>query len=123
MFQIDQLSRIPVYEQLIKQLEGFLLNGIIKPGDQLPSVRCIASEQSINPRTILKAYSDLDSQGLITSVPGKGYFVCEDAMDKLKNANIAKLDSLQQTLKEMALAGVLKEKVIECVNNAYNLKQ
>ena len=79
MFQIDSMSRKPVYEQLIEQVESFLLNDVLKPGDQIPSVRNVTMQHAINPRTVLKAYNDLDARGLIRSVPGKAYFVCEEA--------------------------------------------
>ena len=57
MFQIDIMSRIPVYEQLIRQTEKFILLGVLKEGDKLPSVRQLSAELSINPNTIQKAFS------------------------------------------------------------------
>ena len=57
MFQIDTLSRVPVYEQIIEQMERFVLAGLLKPGTQLPSVRSLSTELSINPNTIQKAIS------------------------------------------------------------------
>ena len=60
MFHIDPLSRKPVYEQIIDQMERFVLTGLMKPGTQLPSVRSLSMELSINPNTIQKAYSELD---------------------------------------------------------------
>ena len=55
MFHIDPLSRKPVYEQIIDQMERFVLTGLMKPGTQLPSVRSLSMELSINPNTIQKA--------------------------------------------------------------------
>lgn len=119
MFHIDPLSRTPVYEQLVQQMESFLLSGAMRPGDQLPSVRSVALEHSINPRTILKAYSDLDAKGLITVVPGKGYFVRQEALQVLNAAGIAKLDGLRSMLHDMALAGVDKQQILSCVQEVY----
>ena len=65
MFHIDPLSRKPVYEQIIDQMERFVLTGLMKPGTQLPSVRSLSMELSINPNTIQKAYSELDARGVI----------------------------------------------------------
>lgn len=119
MFQIDPLSRVPVYEQVIEQLEKFILIGAIPPGEQIPSVRGLALEHSVNPRTILKAYSDLDSKGVIKAVPGKGYFVCENALEILGKDRLAELDALSETVELIAMAGIPKEKVINCIEKAY----
>ncbi len=119
MFQIDLVSRVPVYEQLTEQLEHFILTDIFKAEQQIPSIRSVSLKYSINPRTVLKAYNDLDKRGLVQSVPGKGYFVSRDAKQKLSEANHAKLTELTEMIKEMALAGVTKENVLLCVESAY----
>ncbi len=119
MFYIDTMSRTPVYEQITEQLERFLLTGAIKAGDQLPSVRSLSVELSINPNTILKAYNELDAKKLIFSVPGKGYFIREDATTHIFNKQIEKLKTLENLVSEMALAGVDKQKVLDCVEKAY----
>ena len=72
MFQIDIMSRIPVYEQLIRQTEKFILLGVLREGTKLPSVRQLSAELSINPNTIQKAFTELDRRGIIFSVKGTG---------------------------------------------------
>ena len=119
MFALDILSRTPVYEQLVHQLENFLLSGILKPGDQLPSVRSVALSHSINPRTILHAYGELEKQALIVAVPGRGYFVTPDAPALLHRAQEAKLDEIRETAAKMALAGVKLDDVLCAVREAY----
>ena len=99
MFQIDSMSRKPVYEQIIEQVESFLLNDVLKPGDQIPSVRNVTMQHAINPRTVLKAYNDLDARGLIRSVPGKGYFVCEEAKQILNQRHMEQLQELKKKKK------------------------
>ena len=108
-----------MYEQIKEQLEKFILNGTIAPGEQIPSVRSLSLQLSINPNTILKAYSELDTQGIIYSVPGKGYFVCENALDIVSAAKYDKLDELSAVLADMALAGIPKEEILQRVNKAY----
>ncbi len=76
MFQIDLTSRIPIYEQLINSVERYILLGILKEGEMMPSVRALSGQLNTNPNTILKAYSILDNSGIIQSVPGMGIFVC-----------------------------------------------
>lgn len=119
MFQIDTLSRQPVYEQIIQKVEYFIMAEIFKEGEQIPSVRSVAFDNSINPRTILKAYNELDRKGLIQSVPGKGYFVCKNAKKKLIDVHTDKLNKLKEEISAMALIGVPKGNVLKCVEEAY----
>ena len=119
MFQIDPLSKVPVYEQIKEQLKRLILSGVIKPGEQIPSVRRLSLELSINPNTILKSYSELDQCGLICSVPGKGYFVCENVLQLLNEDKIASLSPLREQIVEMALAGIRQDEILRCVEEAF----
>ena len=119
MFQIDIMSRTPIYEQIIEQAEKFILTGVILPGDQIPSVRSVSVELSVNPVTILKAYTDLSSRGLIQSVPGRGYFVCRDAKEKLSEGKTELLEEISSLASELALAGIPIVTVIKQIEEAY----
>ena len=119
MFHSDPLSRKPVYEQIIDQMERFVLTGLMKPGTQLPSVRSLSMELSINPNTIQKAYSELDARGVIYSVPGIGCFVSENAVALLGEYRREKLGALNKLLQDLALAGIAKEEILRCVDQAY----
>lgn len=120
MFQIDVMSRTPVYEQLISQVEKFILTGILAEGAKIPSVRSLSMELSVNPNTIQKAFSELDRRGLINSVPGKGCFVSDKAMKALQVSRRGNLEGLSDQIRELALAGVSKEEVISCVNKVFD---
>lgn len=119
MFQIDPMSRTPIYEQIIEQTEKFILTGVINPGDQIPSVRSVSVQLSVNPVTILKAYTDLSNRGLIQSVPGRGYFVCNDAREKLSEGKASLLSEVSALASELALAGIPMETVIKKIEEAY----
>ena len=75
MFELDTRSRKPIYEQLVDKLKELIINEVLKPDEQLPSVRQLAQELTINPNTIQKAYRELENQGFIYSQKGKGSFV------------------------------------------------
>lgn len=119
MFQLDLLSRTPVYEQIIKQLESFVLSGILEPHSQLPSVRGLSVQLSINPNTIQKAYSELDRKGIIYSVPGRGCFVSEDAKKILSSLGRDKMTALDELVSELKLASIPLEDIIERVKVTY----
>ncbi|MFC7062572.1 GntR family transcriptional regulator [Halobacillus seohaensis] len=75
MFELDFRSRRPIYEQLVEKLKELIINEVLKKDEKLPSVRELAQQLTINPNTIQKAYRELESQGYIYSLKGKGSFV------------------------------------------------
>ena len=120
MFQIDPLSRVPVYEQLVEQIESFVLTGILEPNSQLPSVRNLSVSLSVNPNTIQKAYIELDRRGLIYSVPGKGSFIAENAKETLSLTKQNRLNELEDIAVELKLAGIKKTLLVERIDKVYS---
>jgi GntR family transcriptional regulator len=74
-FRVDQSSGVPAYLQLARQVRHAVRFGIVVPGDQLPTVRDVVAALAINPNTVLKAYRELEREGLIGSRPGQGTYV------------------------------------------------
>lgn len=120
MFSIDVFSRVPIYEQILKQAEDYISKGILKSGDKIPSVRNLSVSLSVNPNTIQKAYSELDLRGIIFSVPGKGCFVSENAKEIVNQKKLKKLDELYSLITELSIAGTKKEEITKIVNSIYN---
>lgn len=120
MFVVDFMSRVPVYEQIIKQVEEQVLTGILKEGDKLPSVRSLSVKLSINPNTIQKAYTELDRRQLIITVPGKGSFISEKAIEVVGANSREKMTELNKIIRELALAGVTKEEIINNIEEVFN---
>ena len=120
MFVVDVISRVPVYEQIIKQVEELVLTGILKEGDKLPSVRSLSVKLSINPNTIQKAYTELDRRQLIITVPGKGSFISEKAIEVVGANSREKMTELNKIIRELALAGVTKEEIINNIEEVFN---
>jgi GntR family transcriptional regulator len=77
LLQIDFKSGKPVYLQLVDQIRYAAASGALRPGEPLPSIRPLAEELRVNRNTIAKAYAELESQGVIESLPGKGCFLKE----------------------------------------------
>ena len=77
MIVLDYRDRRPLYEQVTEKLEELMFSGVLPPDSRLPSVRSMATELSINPNTIQRAYAELERQGYIYSVQGKGSFVAD----------------------------------------------
>lgn len=91
-FNLDFRSGVPSYVQIVEQVQTFLANGELKPGDQLPTVRQLASELSINFNTIARAYRMLDEAGLISTQQGRGTYLLDqpsaEAVQKLKQESL-----------------------------------
>ena len=77
MIILDYRDRRPIYEQVISRFQELMLTGALEKDSQLPSVRSLAMELSINPNTIQRAYTELERQGYIYSIKGKGSFVAD----------------------------------------------
>ncbi len=78
MFQLDFKSGVPICDQIANGFIKLKALGVLKGGDQLPSVRALASKFSINPNTVQKSYAILENNGIIYSVKGKGSFISDD---------------------------------------------
>ena len=76
MVHLDFRDARPIYTQISDGFREQIVSGVLRQGDKLPSVRELATELTINPNTIQRAYRELEVQGWIASVPGKGSFVC-----------------------------------------------
>ncbi len=85
MIFLDYQDSRPIYEQIVEQYKHLILAGIMETDEQMPSVRALAMELSTNPNTIQKAFSELERQGFIYSVKGRGNFVKRN--DALRDAH------------------------------------
>lgn len=120
MFEIDLRSRQPIYEQLVEKLKELIINEVLRPNEQLPSVRQLAAEISINPNTIQKAFRELENQGYSYSVPGKGSFVNSDLQEK-KALKIARIkDAISKPIAEALFLGVTKDQIMRFITEIEN---
>jgi GntR family transcriptional regulator len=123
MLVIDKISRIPIYEQIVEGIQREILLGLIKPSEQLPSIRELALTLSANPNTIQKAFIELDRRGIIISSPGRGCYIAENALETLKSHLKAKLSEITSLSKELATGGIPEEDVISAVKIGYGSKK
>ncbi|MCM1126745.1 MAG: GntR family transcriptional regulator [Lachnospiraceae bacterium] len=114
MIPIDYRDTRPIYEQVVERFRMLILRGVIKADDKMPSVRNLAVDLSINPNTIQRAYAELERQGYIYTVKGKGNFVSdrELLLQKYKEEIFA---SLLQLCRTAAGIGITEEELISCI--------
>ncbi len=118
MIVIDYHDKRPIYEQIIDRFQMLILNGALEPDTQLPSVRSLAVELSINANTIQRAYSELERIGLIYSVKGRGNFVSAQK-DVVKEQQEKRIDDLKQQLQICKESGIELQKVLDAVHEIY----
>jgi GntR family transcriptional regulator len=104
-FRLDARSGVPTYLQLVKQVEQALRLGILRPGDQLPTVKEVVASLAINPNTVLKAYRELDLDGLVEGRRGQGTFVSSELPPLEPDRVDALRASLQGWVKSARAAG------------------
>jgi GntR family transcriptional regulator len=81
-FRLDMLSGVPLYRQLIDQVQGAIAAGLLVPGDQLPTVRQVAVDLEINPNTVMRAYREMEIRGILDTQQGTGTFVAQQTIDR-----------------------------------------
>ncbi len=113
MINLDYQSRIPIYEQIISEIERYVALGILKPKEQLMSIREMATTLGINPNTVKKAYSELENKGVIITISTKGTFITENP-NKVVDSKVDKLiEEMKNKIKELEKLGLTKEQILE----------
>ena len=114
MIILDYKDTRPIYEQVVEKFKLLILKGVIQKDEQMPSVRSLAVELSINPNTIQKAYAELERQGYIYTVKGRGNFISDN-----KNLVDERKEELKKRMiflyKEGLELGMKKADFIECL--------
>ena len=114
MIKLDLQSRVPLYEQLQEQIIRLSLMGVLEANEQLPSVRSLAREVGVNPNTVAKAYQELERQGIIYTISGRGSFVSPNVLS-LQSPRQAALDEVFEALDKALSRGIAPEEVLEQV--------
>lgn len=112
--KILQNSDIPIYQQIANQFKEEILSGNRKQGEYLPSIRGLAKDLRISVITTMKAYEELASQGLVTAVQGKGYYVNAQDSEMLREQHLRKMEEhLMNAITAARIAGIPNEEMIQ----------
>ncbi|MGN1203227.1 MAG: GntR family transcriptional regulator [Eubacterium sp.] len=118
MILIDYHSRVPIYEQIKEQIIMLINTGVYKSNDQLPSIRSLSKELNINVNTIKHALTELESDGVVYSVQGKGIFVCENPIGNKKIVEAA-IEDIKIALASGRAKGVSKRDLELLIDEIY----
>lgn len=115
--QLDERSGVPVYRQMMDQVKYYVAGGTLRPGDQLPSIRELAAALTVNPTTVVKAYTELEREGVIEMRHGKGAFIAGRARAwSVEEQDHALRRAARQLVVEAAQLGVAAPRVREVVD-------
>ena len=118
MIVLDYQDRRPLYEQIVEKFRHLILNGALKPGEKMPSVRQLAMDLSINPNTVQRAYMQLEQEGLIYPVKGKGNFIADSQEVRKASVNAYKRE-LKSLIQKGKVMGMEEEELIYIIRECY----
>jgi GntR family transcriptional regulator len=122
-FHLESQSGVAPYLQIVQQVKQALRLDILQVGDQLPTVREVVEKVVINPNTVLKAYRELEHEGLITSRPGQGTFVARTLAGASLASHAALRRSLARWLQSARKAGLDEESILALFNATFRATQ
>ena len=112
-----------IYEQIVNQLKNEIVTGELTPGEALPSIRMLAADLSVSVITTKRAYEELEKEGLIRSVAGKGFYVCESNKDYLKEKQLMMLEKrLAELISDARQAGMSCRDIVDMATVLYEGK-
>lgn len=117
---ISNSSAVPLYEQIQNQIKNQILNGELKSEESLPSIRSLAKELKVSIITTKRAYEELEKEGYIVTVPGKGSYVCSQNTERLKEAALFEMESkLEEIIIRAKKIGINENEFVEIIKNIY----
>jgi GntR family transcriptional regulator len=120
VFYVDVKSSTPIYEQVKEQIKEGIIKGILLPGDKLPSVRGLSTMLTINPNTVSKAYQELEREGTIETLRGRGTYIAENYRPQLDQERLGEIsDLLRRVVVEAHYLGLDRNRVEEMLNELY----
>ena len=121
MFSIDLRDIRPIYEQIIDHIKEQVIKGILRPGDQVPSVRQLAGMLTVNANTVAKAYQELERQKIIETIRGRGTFVAERLKRDINEEEAADIrKNLKSSCMRLYYMGFSKQDVIKEIGKIYD---
>lgn len=121
---IYNTSETPIYEQIAGQIKGLILSGELKSGEALPSLRLLAKNLRVSVITTKRAYEELEQEGYIRSVPGKGCFISSKSSQLLEEERLRVVEEkLAQVVETARKTGVSLEKMQEILETLYEEEQ
>lgn len=121
---IDNKSGAPIYEQIYGQIKGHILSGRLQAEEALPSIRALAKDLRISVITTKRAYEELEKDGYLYTVPGKGCFVAERSAALVREEHLKQIEGKMTDIRALAqTAGLTREEILEMWNLMWEVRE
>lgn len=114
-FSIDVSNGVPIYEQVVRQVKFAIAEEALRPGQLLPSIRALSVDLAINPNTVARAFQQLQSEGILETVRGRGLAVCEGVAERCKQVRRELITERLRSALDEALRGGLEAEAIQAI--------
>ena len=122
--KILQISGVPIYQQIAEQLKADILAGKMKQGEFLPSIRVLAKDLKISVITTMKAYEQLEAEGLVTAVQGKGFYVNAQDSEMLKEQHLRRVEEcLTEAIAAAEIAGMTEKELLDTLKTLIQVSE
>ncbi len=122
--KILQNSGVPIYQQISEQLKSDILAGRLKQGEYLPSIRSLAKDLKISVITTMKAYEQLEAEGMVTAVQGKGFYVNAQDSEMLKEQHLRRVEeALTEAIAAANIAGMTTQELIDTLKTLIQVSE
>ncbi|WP_455542643.1 GntR family transcriptional regulator [Intestinibacter sp.] len=117
---IKKQGTLAIYEQIVNQLKNAIVSGELQTGEALPSIRTLAKDLQVSVITTKRAYEELEKEGLIRSVAGKGFYVCEYNTNYLREKQLMMIEErFAEIIEECKKAGLSANDVVDMIETLY----
>ncbi len=123
MINLDYKDGRTIHQQIESGLKELIINGVLKCDEQLPSVRELSVSLTVNPNTVQRAYKELEQEGFIYSIKGKGSFVAEVSGSDNKMRCVELCEDFRRTVRELLFLGKDRAELLEIINDIYSQKE
>lgn len=122
--KILQNSGVPIYQQISEQLKSDILAGRLKQGEYLPSIRSLAKDLKISVITTMKAYEQLEAEGMVTAVQGKGFYVNAQDSEMLKEQHLRRVEeALTEAIAAANIAGMTSQELVDTLKTLIQVSE
>ena len=117
---ISTTTTVPIYEQIVNQIRDAVICGEVKAGEGMPSIRMLAKDLTVSVITTKRAYEELEKEGVIEAIPGRGFYVCKQSNDYLREKQMINIENkFAELIRNSKKSGMTLENILDLIKVIY----